>query len=428
VTFLEAEMNALSELELRVIEQFHERESKILSELATFSKDGVRRHPEKFPNIRPHFSRDGDRILHSFAFTRYIDKTQVFYLSENDVITHRIIHVQLVSKIGRIIARALRLNEDLVEAIALGHDIGHTPFGHEGEENLSGEITEKLQEEPFHFRHSVQSVRFLDELEGKDYLNQGRRSLNLTLQVLDGILCHDGEELRQSIRPRWNKTWEDFDREVAEKKAKQKVEILPMTLEACLVRFVDVIAYVGRDVEDAVEIGLVKREDFSKVLGDKNREIVNNLAMDIIENSLHKDEICYSKERFEQLKFLQAFNYQNIYKNPLIKTQKDKIKDMLLILYRRLVKDVKEKNTDSPIFLDHIHFIDRGDPKRSYYNHTPPEIIVVDYISGMTDDYFVNTFNEIFFPRKLPFNFRQVERLTGLPKEKLMSFLNEEGE
>lgn len=410
----------LTPLEEEIIKQFEKRERLILSKFATFSKDGKRRHPEKHPNIRPHFSRDADRILHSFAFTRYIDKTQVFYLSDNDFITHRIIHVQLVSKISRIIARALRLNEDLVEAIALGHDIGHTPFGHEGEEHLSGEITEKLEENSFYFHHSVQGVRFLDQLEGVDYLDEGRKSLNLTLQVIDGILCHDGESLAQSIKPNQDKTWEDFDREVQEKRKHKKIDIFPMTLEGCLVRFVDVIAYVGRDIEDAIVIGLLKKEDFPKDLGGSNREIVNALAMDIIENSRDKCEICYSESCFEKLKKLQKFNYDNIYKNPLIKTQKEKIKDMMATLYKRLLDHVKNRKANSPIFLDHINYIDRRDPKRRYLKNTAPEIIVIDYIAGMTDDYFANLFNELFFPKKLPFNFRQLERLTGLSRERLL--------
>ena len=410
----------LTSLEGEIIKQFEKREHLILSELATFSKDGKRRHPEKYPNIRPHFSRDADRILHSFAFTRYIDKTQVFYLSDNDFITHRIIHVQLVSKISRIIARALRLNEDLVEAIALGHDIGHTPFGHEGEEHLSGEITEKLEGNSFYFHHSVQGVRFLDQLEGVDYLDDGKKSLNLTLQVIDGILCHDGESLAQSIKPNQDKTWEDFDREVQEKRKHKKIDIFPMTLEGCLVRFVDVIAYVGRDIEDAIVIGLLQKEDFPKDLGGSNREIVNALAMDIIENSRDKCEICYSEICVEKLKKLQKFNYDNIYKNPLIKTQKEKIKDMMATLYKRLLDHVKNRKANSPIFLDHINYIDRRDPKRRYLKNTTPEIIVIDYIAGMTDDYFANLFNELFFPKKLPFNFRQLERLTGLSRERLL--------
>ena len=166
-------MHELSESDLRVVRQFEDREKKILSPNAAFSKNGKRRHEEDSPNIRPSFSRDADRILHSFAFTRYIDKTQVFYLCDNDSVTHRMIHVQLLSKIGRIIARALELNEDLVEAIALGHDIGHAPFGHEGESTISREITEKLADHKFFFHHSIQSIRWLDRLEGVEYTDNG---------------------------------------------------------------------------------------------------------------------------------------------------------------------------------------------------------------------------------------------------------------
>jgi len=411
-------MNNLSDLEKQVIAQFEEREKRILSEYSTPSNTGLRRYDEKHPGIRPAFSRDADRILHSFAFTRYIDKTQVFYLSENDFITHRVIHVQLVSKIARLIARSLRLNEDLVEAIALGHDIGHTPFGHDGEANLSHEITEKLPYNPFFFRHSVQSVRFLDQIEGQ-YPHEEGKSLNLTLQVLDGILCHDGEKRQRSLKPERDKTWSDFDREVQKKKAEKNVDIVPMTLEGCVVRFADVIAYVGRDVEDAIAVGLLKREDFPKTLGSSNREIVNALVMDLIQNSQKKDEISYSEDVFEKLNTLLTFNYENIYNNPLIKGQKEKIKDMFLVLYKKLLSHVEEGREDSPIFTDHIDIIDNDDSGKTYLFNNKPEIIVIDYIAGMTDDYFINVFNELYFPRKLPFNFRQIERMTGLPKDKL---------
>ena len=193
-----------------------------------------------------------------------------------------------------------------------------------------------------------------------------------------------------------------------------------MTLEGCLVRFVDVIAYLGRDIEDAVGIGLLKKEAFPKELVSSNREIVINLAMDIIKNSRKKDEICYSQECFEKLKEMQAFNYENIYKNPLIKSQKDKIEGMFHSLYKRLLTHVKERMEESPIFLDHINLIDSGESSRPYLNNTRPDIIVIDYMAGMTDDYFLNVFNELLFPRKLPSNFRQVERITGLPKSRLM--------
>ncbi len=411
-------MRSLTELELRVVKKFEEREKHILSEYAVPSKDGIRRHGEQHPNIRPSFSRDADRILHSFAFTRYIDKTQVFYLSENDIITHRVIHVQLVSKIARLIARALRLNEDLTEAIALGHDIGHTPFGHDGEEHLSRGITEKLNKTPFFFRHSVQSVRFLDTLEGQ-YETPDGKSLNLTLQVLDGILCHDGEELKISLSPDRTKTWDDFNHDIQRKLKEEKPFIQPMTLEGCLVRFVDIIAYLGRDIEDAIAVGLLKKDSVPNILGSSNREIVNSLAMNIIEHSHNKDEISYNEEMFGKLNELLSFNYRNIYMNPLIKTQKEKIKDMFRLLYDKLMADVEKRKEDSPIFLDHINLIDKNDPDRRYFEKTSPEIIVVDYIAGMTDDYFINIFSELYFPTKIPFNFRQLSRMTGLPREKI---------
>lgn len=413
----------LSKFEKTIVRDLEEREKRILSEYATFSKDGLRRYKEKFPNIRPSFSRDADRILHSFAFTRCIDKTQVFSLQEHDFISHRVVHVQLVSKIGRTIARALRLNEDLVEAISLGHDIGHPPFGHEGEENLTKEITQKLGKNMFYFRHSIQGVRFLTELEDGGYLGNSRKGLNLTLQVLDGILCHDGETLLQTIRPKRNKTWQDFDKEIKMKKEKKKIELKPMTLEGCLVRFVDVIAYIGRDIEDAKAIGLIRWKDIPDELRKPNRKIVNMFAMNIIKNSQNKDLIAYSDKAFDKLQRFWKFNYDYIYKNPLIKTERDKIKDMFTTFYYRLLDDVQKENRSSPIFKDHIDLIDKGDRKKSYFSNTPPEIVVVDYIAGMTDNYFINTYNEIFYPRKLPFNFRQIERMTGLPKDHLLRLL-----
>jgi dGTPase len=393
-------MHELSESDLRVVRQFEDREKKILSPNAAFSKNGKRRHEEDSPNIRPSFSRDADRILHSFAFTRYIDKTQVFYLCDNDSVTHRMIHVQLLSKIGRIIARALELNEDLVEAIALGHDIGHAPFGHEGESTISREITEKLADHKFFFHHSIQSIRWLDRLEGVEYTDNGIRTLNLTLEVLDGILCHDGEDLCRTIEPNKSKSFADFDREVEMKKSQKKIDIFPMTLEGCLVRFVDVVSYIGRDMEDAIAIGLIKRNECPAVLGECNREIVNNLAMDIIKNS-SQDAISYSKETFKKLQVLYKFNYDNIYMNPLIKIQKDKVSEMFLSLYHKLLEHIRDGNEASPIFKDHIDSIDRYDSKRTYFNNTPPEVVVVDYLAGMTDDYFINTFMELFLPMKL---------------------------
>ncbi len=300
-----------------------EREGKILSESATKSTDSKRRVDERDEQdgseIRGSFARDADRIIHSLAYSRYIDKTQVFYLFENDHITHRVLHVQLVSKIARTIGRALKLNEDLIEAIALGHDIGHAPYGHEGEEYLSEICKEKDIGE---FHHSAQSVIFLSEIEKRG------KGLNLTLQVLDGILCHDGEAYDDKLEPKKDKIWDTHDLEIENKKKGQKYKFVPMTLEGCVVRFADTISYIGRDIKDAQTVGLIKENDLPKTcrqkLGSKNRKIIDNLVKDVIENSYGKECVCYSKEIRKILKELKSFNYNNIYLNPKIKTESKK--------------------------------------------------------------------------------------------------------
>ena len=205
------------------------RES-LLSPRACISSEAVRRHNRKPEDIRTPFSRDTDRIIHTRAYTRYIDKTQVFSLVENDHITHRVIHVQLVSKIARTIGRCLRLNEDLIEAIALGHDIGHIPYGHYGETCLSA-LCEEFGLGKFF--HNVQSIQFLDRIEDCD----------LTMQVLDGILCHNGEADDVKISPEPCSTWLEFDKKVQDS-AYGRRTMAPMTLEGCVVKFSDTIAFI----------------------------------------------------------------------------------------------------------------------------------------------------------------------------------------
>ena len=233
------------------------REYRTLSPFACKSSKGIRKNPEleEIPdriNIRPMFFHDADRIIHSNAYSRYIDKTQVFFLFENDHITHRVLHVQLVSKIARVIGRFLRLNEDLIEAIALGHDLGHVPYGHDGERFLN---TISVKRGIGFFYHNVQSVRFLMNIE------KGGRGLNLTLQVLDGILAHNGEIVNVTYAPLYEKDWDSFLKEY--EKCYQVRDyyksLRPMTLEGCVVRVADVIGYIGRDIEDAIEIKLKAR-------------------------------------------------------------------------------------------------------------------------------------------------------------------------
>ncbi|MDY6852493.1 MAG: HD domain-containing protein, partial [Thermodesulfobacteriota bacterium] len=250
-----------------------------LSPRATLSRQAQRRFPDKTAgrDHRQNFAIDADRILHSLAYTRYIDKTQVFYLVKNDHITHRVLHVQLVSRIARTIGRHLELNEDLIEAIALGHDLGHAPFGHDGEAYLS-RLCRKHG--IGHFLHAVQSVEFLESIERKG------RGLNLSLQVLDGILAHDGEVDIPSLQPEKGLTFDDFDKRIQEKKQDPALTITPMTAEGCVVRLADTISYIGRDVEDAIRVGLVRRSDLPgecvRVLGDTNGKIVYNLVADLL--------------------------------------------------------------------------------------------------------------------------------------------------
>ena len=306
---------------LSLKELLNSREQSFLSPYATSSTECSRlvyetRHENEH---RQNFAIDADRILHSQAFTRYIGKTQVFYLIRNDHISHRVIHVQLLSKISRTIGRLLRLNEDLIEAIALGHDIGHPPFGHDGEAMLS-ELCEK---NGLHsFQHNIQGVRSLNNLE------RAGRGWNLSLQVLDGIFSHNGEVLKRELSPRRGKKFADLEKEIRRKSEHPELEIIPTTLEGCVVRMADVISYVGRDFEDAIQLNLVGREELpsrvQNVLGTSNGSIVYSLVDDLVRNSLDQDAISFGENIIEVLREFLDFNRRKIYSNPKIKTEREK--------------------------------------------------------------------------------------------------------
>jgi len=358
-----------------------QRESEILSPLATLSSTGVRRfHDERLAEGYRHtFSVDVDRILHSRAYTRYIDKTQVFYLIRHDHITHRVLHVQLVSKISRTIGRYLGFNEDLIEAIALGHDIGHTPFGHDGERFLS----ELCKASGIgYFQHNVQSVQFLDRVERKG------RGWNLCLQTLDGVLCHDGEIHNQALKPDRKKTFETLEREMSVKKADPSTKLVPMTIEGCVVRMADTIAYIGRDIEDAIRLNMIKRSDLPKesvdILGSTNGTIVYNLVTDIINNSFQTSYIAFSREVSDALKRLKEFNLEHIYMNPKIKKHSGTIKNLFKMLFETYLEDIETENRSSVIFSGFLENM-----SESYMNNYQKEEIVRDFIAGMTDQYFL---------------------------------------
>ena len=385
----------LSPLEKRlrhIRRQLDDSEQQRFSALATPSVQARRRchEPRLDHDYRQAFAVDADRILHSRSYTRYIDKTQVFYLIRNDHITHRVLHVQLVSKIARTIGRFLRLNEDLIEAIALGHDIGHAPFGHDGERILS-ELC--AAHGIGHFLHNLQSVQFLERVERKG------RGWNLTLQTLDGILAHDGEVHDQHLTPCGAKRFEDLDTEMAAKRQRPDLRITPMTMEGCVVRMADTISYIGRDIEDAIRLGVVAREDIpeecAQVLGRTNGAIVYSLVTDILANSHGRPHLSFSSEVSSALKRLKQFNLERIYLNQRIKCHGRRIAELFGLLFERYLADIVEDRRDSVIFRGFLR-----DMAPAYLERHRPAEIVRDFIAGMTDKYFLTLARSALMPEQ----------------------------
>ncbi|MDY6834066.1 MAG: HD domain-containing protein, partial [Chloroflexota bacterium] len=353
---------------------------------------------ESIPDLRAPFFRDTDRIIHSKAYMRYADKTQVFYLIDNDHITRRGLHIQLVARTARQISRLLSINEDLVEAIAVGHDIGHPPFGHVGEDALSKICSDHRIGE---FHHNVQGVLFLNKIQ----------KLDLTLQVLDGILCHDGESHLQTLQPKRNKQWDDHNTELNKRLRGQKVDLIPMTLEGCAVRLADKISYVGRDIQDALIIGAITTEDLDQLsyecrelVGQTNntqiesieRRIINWFLRDIERSSLGNDFVALSNRAVAILKELTEFNRKNIYNSPMVLNGQQKIQNMYHCVYDAVLDDLRNTNRHSRVYQ---HFLnDHITRASSYVNNTKLEEKARDFIAGMTDDYFIDTFNEVNSP------------------------------
>lgn len=318
-------------------------EKQTLSPFAQLaSETGGRERPEEKCDIRTEFQRDRDRIIYSKAFRRLKHKTQVFISPEGDHYRTRLTHTLEVSQIARTIARSLRLNEDLTEAIALGHDLGHTPFGHAGERVLQ-EIC------PLGFRHNEQSVRVVEKLE------KNRVGLNLTKAVRDGILCHTGPK--------------EAD-----------------TLEGRIVRLADRIAYINHDIEDAIRGNVISQADLPscclKILGNTSSERINNMIVNIIENSIHRDVVCMNDEFREATETLRSFMFQKVYVGSSAKAEEGKAENMIRQLYRQFIQTPKllPEEDYSMIEKEGIHRV------------------VCDYIAGMTDRYAVKVFHSIFIP------------------------------
>ncbi len=359
---------------------------KYLSKNACKADKGIYlREDEK--DIRPIFLRDIDRILHSQCYSRYLDKAQVYINPQNDHITHRMQHVQFVSRIARTIGKALRLNEELIEAIAIGHDVGHAPFGHAGERQLN-RICER--ESIGYFCHNSQSVRILKDLENK----------NISIQTLDGILAHNGEMLMNKYEPNYSKTTEEFlvdlEKTYCEKDYSKK--IVPMTLEASVVRISDVIAYIGRDIEDAIMLGDINREDIPKevvdVLGNKNSSIVETLVDDLLENSIDKDYMCFSENIFTALKILLNWNYRNIYDiaslndKALLEGKFNRLFDVYLEKLNKSDYKNKKVKGSNITYSDKVLYDFIVSKTQEYLENTNVKRIVIDYISGFTDNFF----------------------------------------
>lgn len=331
---------------MTIREQLEQREVEYLSPYAALSRNSKgRKAKEEQCDIRPVFQRDRDRILHCKAFRRLKQKTQVFLLPNGDHYRTRLTHTLEVSQNARTIAKALRLNEDLTEAIALGHDLGHTPFGHAGERALD-------EVNPFGFRHNIQSVRIVERLE------KNGEGLNLTWEVVDGILNH-------------------------------KSSGHPHTLEGKIVRLSDKIAYLNHDIDDAIRGGILNEaeipEEFHRILGDTTRKRLNTLIHDVVTNSRDKADISMSEKVERAMKDLRTFMFERVYLNPVAKQEEKKAIHMIQNLYR--------------FYMENLDEIPREYQSMQGESGVNKEQMVCDYIAGMTDTYAVKKFEDYFVPK-----------------------------
>lgn len=371
----------------------------------TSDEDALRREerPADRSSIwRPAFVRDVEKILHMPAYNRYAGKTQVFSFRSNDDLSRRGLHVQLVARIARDIGFALGLNCDLIEAIGLGHDLGHTPFGHAGERCLNDVFHERTGR---WFFHNVHSVRVLDKLYGR----------NISLQTLDGALCHNGEYEQRVFELSGLSSFGEFDCVVDECVSGGGAVIghlRPMTLEGCVVRISDIIAYVGRDRQDAIEAGLLTGDAFEDGLGGAyNSWILTHASADIIEHSYGKDRIEMSEELFAEIRRAKAENYAKIYRSSGIEGERAEVLARAFeLMYERCLDDLHKRDESSFIFRHHITRIEEqlAHYGRTYDWQSDPEQTVVDYIASMTDGYFAELaskfFPQIHFPKRTYIN------------------------
>ncbi len=365
---------------IKLFNEFVVRSSEHYSEFACKNKNAHRLKPDDNCFIRTEFAIDRDRILHSGAYRRYQGKTQVFSFTNmfDEETSNRSLHTTYVSQIARTIANMLGLNLELVESIALGHDLGHPPFGHDGEVALSKSCKKAGIGE---FHHNIQSLHLIDHISRKG------KGLNLTFQVRDGIISHDGEAHNQIIHPERDKTENDIQEYIKLRKNGEKHNWMPATLEGCVVRISDTIAYIGQDIEDAIRLKIMERKEIPKDcaehLGYTNSEIIDTLVKNVILNSHGKDQVAFDEEISYYLFKLKKFNYQRIYTDKNVKKARKKIDRSMEVLFDQYIEDIRENNKISKIFL---HFLNRKD-KNYREKFSDPEF-VRDFIATMTDRYY----------------------------------------
>jgi dGTPase len=376
----------------RYLEENLHRRNDALSPFATRYEDAIYAYAQKVDPtadlVRPAFVRDVDRILNNPYYNRCMDKTQVFPFIRNDDLTRRSYHLQLVAQTSYKIGFALRLNTDLIEAIALGHDMGHTPFGHGGEDMLS-----KLYHAHTgrYFNHNVHSVRILGTLAGA----------RLSLQTFDGILCHCGEKAFERYEPG---TCSSFD-ELAETMERcyttegASKGLRPSTLEGCVVRICDILAYLGKDRQDALNIGVLDHDSYylqGNALGRNNSDIIRNASANIIKNSIGQDHLAMDHEVFSALMDIKDQNNRLIYQSHTAHEVLDSyIEPMMERVYERCLDDLRAGDESAPIWQHHISsWVIRLN--RRYLDETEPNQVVVDYIASMTDEYFIALHNHLF--------------------------------
>ena len=354
--------------------------------------DAWRMKDEVADDMRTKFAVDRDRILYSGAYRRYHGKTQVFSFTNliDEEMTNRNLHIAYVSQISRTIGKYLGLNTELIEAIALGHDLGHPPFGHDGEMALSQAC---VQHGIGHFHHNIESLHIVDHISRKG------KGLNLTFPVRDGIISHDGEVHNTVLRPEVGKTEERIEEYIKAKKMGKNISWMPATLEACVVRITDTIAYIGQDIEDAIRYNLLKREDLPQEvvekLGNTNSQIIETLIKSVIVNSYDQDWIAFDEDTSRYLLELKKFNYKRIYTDDKVKTSNRIIYRTMGIMFEKYLEDIEKDNRESKIFK---HFLDFKAPE--YLDKFSAAEKVRDFIATMTDRYYNEEIKDYLLPWK----------------------------